>query len=580
MNREAILHIPLSNYAYGLDEAHVVFRLRTSRGDIKSCIFHYGDRSCRVTPVLFASVPMKIAASDSLFDYYEVKLNSPYNRICYYFELSDGKQTCLYYSGEFHSETTRERSEYYQFPFNRREDIAHVPGWVKDAVVYNIFPDSFATARRYIAKKGLRRVYRGNLTSSKNGGTICGIIDNLDYLIALGINCIYLNPIFVAGEYHKYDLIDYFHIDPCFGTDDDFRKLVAECHQNHIRVIIDGVFNHCGWNFFAFDDVVQNGEKSKYKDWFYNLTFPVVRPDNMDDYPNYSCFGYERTMPKINTSNPEVIRYFMKVCRYWLEDFDIDGWRLDAANEINFDFWRAFRKTAKMAKADCLLIGEIWESAYPWLHGDQFDSSMNYDMRKNCRDFFATGKIDAAGFENRVTKMIMRYPEQMLYAQLNVLDTHDVPRFLTLCEGNRMKFRLAVVFQMTFIGIPSIFYGDEQGIQGSLEDEYRQPMIWGNKKFFELYQTLINLRRSNAALRKGSFHTVSAEKEKRLYIFERRCKTQTIFVALNADDRKEVIPVFGGEFNKCLLQEGVSGKEIEPWGFGVFESSDVKKPEN
>lgn len=576
MNREAILHIPLSNYAYGLDEAHVVFRLRTSRGDIKSCIFHYGDRSCRVTPVLFASVPMKIAASDSLFDFYEVKLNSPYNRICYYFELSDGKQTYLYYSGEFHSETTRERSEYYQFPFNRREDIAHVPEWAKDAVVYNIFPDSFATAHRYIAKKGLRRVYRGNLTSSKNGGTICGIIDNLDYLTALGINCIYLNPIFVAGEYHKYDLIDYFHIDPCFGTDDDFRRLVTECHQNHIRVIIDGVFNHCGWNFFAFDDVVQNGEKSKYKDWFYDLTFPVIRPDNMDDYPNYSCFGYERTMPKLNTSNPEVIRYFMKVCRYWLEDFDIDGWRLDAANEINFDFWRAFRKTAKMVKADCLLIGEIWESAYPWLHGDQFDSSMNYDMRKNCRDFFAAGKIDAAGFEDRVTKMIMRYPEQMLYAQLNVLDTHDVPRFLTLCEGNCMKFRLAVVFQMTFIGIPSIFYGDEQGIQGSIEDEYRQPMKWEDKKFFKFYQTLIKLRRSNAALCTGSFHTVSAEKGKHLYLFERRCKTQAIFVALNAGDRKEVIPVFGGESNKCLLQEGVSGKEIEPWGFGVFESENVK----
>jgi glycosidase len=577
MNREAILHIPLSNYAYGLDETHVVFRLRTARNDIKSCILHYGDRSCRETPVIFTPITMKIASSDDLFDYYEIKLSSPYTRICYYFELSDGKTTCLYYSDEFHSETTRERSEYYQFPFNRREDIAQVPKWVNDEVVYNIFPDSFATGRRYIAKEGMRRVYRGNSISSKNGGTICGIIDNLDYLTTLGINCIYLNPIFVAGEYHKYDLLDYFHIDPCFGTDDDFRKLVTECHKNHIRVIIDGVFNHCGWNFFAFDDVAKNGEKSTYKDWFYNLTFPVIRPDNMNDYPNYSCFGYERTMPKLNTSNPEVIHYFMKVCRYWLESFDIDGWRLDAANEINFDFWRMFRKTAKSVKPDCLLIGEIWESAYPWLRGDQFDSSMNYDMRKNCRDFFASGRIDAAGFEDRVTKMIMRYPQQMLYAQLNVLDTHDVSRFLTLCEGNWMKFRLAVVFQMTFVGMPSIFYGDEQGIQGLTENEYRQPMVWENKRFFEFYRILIHLRRSNIALRQGSLHTICAEKGKRLYIFERVCEAQSILVALNAGDRKEVISVLGGdEYNKCLFQEGMSGKEIEPWGFGMFEKLNGK----
>ncbi len=577
MNREAILHIPLSNYAYGLDETHVVFRLRTAKNDIKSCILHYGDRSCRKTPVLFSSVPMDIVASDDLFDYYEVKLSSPYTRICYYFKLSDGKMTCLYYSDGFHSETTRERSEYYQFPFNRREDIAHVPKWVSDAVVYNIFPDSFATGRRYIAKEGVRRVYRGNSTCSKNGGTICGIIDNLDYLIALGINCIYLNPVFVAGEYHKYDLIDYFHIDPCFGSDDDFRKLVAECHKNNIKVIIDGVFNHCGWNFFAFDDVVKNGEKSKYKCWFYGLSFPVIRPDNMDDYPNYSCFGYERTMPKLNTSNPEVIHYFMEVCRYWLGNFNIDGWRLDAANEVNFDFWREFRKTAKSVKPDCLLIGEIWESAYPWLRGDQFDSSMNYDMRKDCRDFFAIGRIDAAGFESRVTKMMMRYPQQMLYAQLNVLDTHDVPRFLTLCDGSWMKFRLAVVFQMTFIGIPSVFYGDEQGIKGVMEDEYRQPMVWANQRFFEFYRILINLRRSNAALRQGSFHAVCAERGKYLYIFERRCETQSILVALNAGNRKEVISVLGGDkYNKCLFQEGMSGKEIEPWGFGVFEKSNGK----
>ena len=569
MKCEAILHIPLSNYAYGVDETHVVFRLRTAREDIKTCTLHYGDRSCRRTPVIFSAAPMRIIASDDLFDYYEIKLNSPYTRICYYFEISDGKNTCLYYAEAFHSEPTDERSEYYQFPFNRREDIARVPAWVNDAVVYNIFPDSFATGRRFISRKGTQCLFDGQLTAGKNGGTIRGIIENLDYIMDLGANCIYLNPIFVAGEYHKYDLLDYFHIDPCFGTDEDFRELVETCHRNRIKVIIDGVFNHCGWNFFAFDDIVKNGEKSKYKDWFYGLTFPVIRPDNMEDYPNYSCFGYERKMPKMNTANPEVIDFFQKVCRYWLEKFDIDGWRLDAANEINFDFWRIFRKTAKSVKPDCLLIGEVWESAYPWLRGDQFDSSMNYDLRKNCRDFFAAGKIDAQGFEGRVTQMLIRYPEQMLYAQLNVLDTHDVPRFLTLCGGDFLKFRLAVVFQMTFIGIPSVFYGDEQGLQGRIEDEYRQVMQWENKTIFDFYKKLIGLRRSNIALEQGDFRTISAEKGAHLYVFERRYKNQSVLVALNAGKRKEVISFLSDDY-KCVLQEGVNGKEIHPWGFGIY----------
>lgn len=574
MNREAILHIPLSNYAYGVDETHVVFRLRAARGDIKACTLYYGDRSCRTTPVVFSAEPMRVAASDSLFDYYEIKLDSPYTRICYYFEINDGINTRLYYADSFHSELTDERSEYYQFPFNRREDIATVPAWVDDAVVYNIFPDSFATGHRFISRKGSQCVFDGKLSTGKNGGTIRGIIENLDYIMSLGANCIYLNPVFAAGEYHKYDLLDYFHIDPCFGTDEDFREFVAKCHENRMKVIIDGVFNHCGWNFFAFDDVVKNGKSSKYADWFYSLKFPVIRPGNEDDYPGYACFGYERKMPKLNTSNPEVIDYFRKVCRYWLEEFKIDGWRLDAANEVNFDFWRLFRKTAKAVNPDCLLIGEVWESAYPWLCGDQFDSSMNYDMRKNCRDFFAAGKIDAFGFEDRVTGMIMRYPEQILYAQLNVLDTHDVPRFLTLCRGDWMKFRLAVVFQMTFIGIPSIFYGDEQGVQGMLEAEYRRTMVWENKSIFDFYKRLIGIRRSRTALEKGNFRTVTAEKGKNLYVFERRYQNRSVLVALNAGKAKEALPFLSGG-DRCILQEGVCGGEIGPWGFGIFEKSSL-----
>lgn len=166
-------------------------------------------------------------------------------------------------------------------------------------------------------------------------------------------------------------------------------------------------------------------------------------------------------MPKLNTSNLQVQEYFCKVCRYWIEKYDIDGWRLDVANEVDHEFWRTFRKTAKSAKPDSFLIGEVWESAPTWLNGDQFDSTMNYDFRKNCRDFFALNKLDARAFDGRVTAMRMRYGKNVTLGQLNLLDSHDVPRFLSLCAGDIRKLKLAVIFQITFIGILH-FYGDEK----------------------------------------------------------------------------------------------------------------------
>lgn len=152
-------------------------------------------------------------------------------------------------------------------------------------------------------------------------------------------------------------------MDPCFGTNEDFKELVDTFHENGIRVIIDGVFNHCGWKFFAFEDVVRKGEKSQYKNWFYGLTFPVIRPDDPEEYPGYECFGYERMMPKLNTANPEVEEYFCRVGRYWVEKFHIDGWRLDVASEVNDGFWRRFRREVKKINPEAILIGEVWESA-------------------------------------------------------------------------------------------------------------------------------------------------------------------------------------------------------------------------
>ena len=510
---------------------------------------------------------MKKEAQDAWFDYYQVILKSPYRRICYYFELDDGQTTCLYYGDFFARERVDDRSEYYQLPYNHPADIAAPPAWVRDAVVYNIFPDSFATSRRFISDTPTQREWKGQTTHGKRGGTLRGVRENLDYLEDLGVNCLYLNPIFAAGEYHKYDLLDYYHIDPCFGTDEEFRQLVQDCHARGMRVVIDGVFNHVGWHFFAFEDVVRQGEASRYRDWFYHLSFPVRRPEDPEAYPDYECFGYERMMPKTNTQNPEVEAYFCDVGRYWVREFGIDGWRLDVASEINDGFWRAFRRAVKQENPDCVLIGEVWESAGHWLAGDMFDSTMNYDLRKHCRRFFAERSIDAAAFDGRVTHMRMRYKLPMTYAQLNLLDSHDVSRFYSLCGEEGARMRLAVLFQMTFLGAPSVFYGDERGIAGMREDEYRHPMDWSGAPcpLADFYRQAIRLRREQPALRRGGFRTLCAEGG--LYGYRRADDESAVSVWLNNQEQEARLPAAPGQL---LWAQGLENGRLAPMGFAIF----------
>lgn len=574
MKLDAILHIPMSEYAHGLDERRIVFRLRCARGDLKRCTLHYGDTACRVTPILFTPASMELALSSQYHDYYQIILDSPYQRLFYYFELDDGKETVLYYGDVFTDHLVDDRSEYFKLPFNHRADIARAPDWVYDAVVYNIFPDSFASAREGLSLQPSQQRYDGVPVKGKLGGTLWGAAENAEYLQELGINCVYLNPIFAAGEYHKYDLIDYYHVDPCFGGDEAFRAMVEGFHKRGIRVVVDGVFNHCGWYFFAFDDVVRNQERSAYKDWFYHLEFPVIRPEDPEAYPTYACFGYERMMPKLDTANPEVRDYFAKVGAYWVREFNIDGWRLDVASEVDDSFWRAFRRAVKGENPDALLIGEVWESAGHWLGGDMFDSTMNYEFRKHCRRFFGERSTDAAEFSGRLTNMLTRYRVQLLPAQLNLLDSHDVSRFLSLCGGDLRPYRLAILFLMSFVGMPTIFYGDELGVRGVLEEEYRAPMPWkgGDRKLLEFFRRAIAMRRELESLRRGDFGVTSAQPGSRLLVFRRRCGGQTVTAALNCAPEEAALPALPG---RVYWAEGLENGALAGFGFAVLVDGHV-----
>lgn len=569
MNFAAIEHRPVSEYCHGLDEGRIVYRLRCARGDLERVTLSYGDTACRVTPIIFTPVEMELAASDEYHDYWQAVVESKYYRVYYYFTLYGGGEWTYYYGGEFTRSLVDDRSEYFKLPINHRADIARVPDWARDAVVYNIFPDSFASGEGSIAGSGAELVHNGQKSRGRLGGTLDGVAANAKYIRSMGFNCVYLNPIFAAGEYHKYDTIDYMHVDPCFGGDEAMRRMVKALHAEGIRVIIDGVFNHCGWRFWAFEDVVKNQERSRYRDWFYGLSFPVERPADPEAYPGYVTYAYERMMPKLNTANAEVREYFCGVGQYWIEEFGVDGWRLDVASEVDDGFWRAFRSAVKAVKPDALLVGEVWETARHWLDGDMFDSTMNYDFRKHCRRFFAEGALDAYGFAARCSDMLMRYKLQMTGVQMNLLDSHDVSRFLSVCGGDKRRYRLAVLFLMTFVGMPMLFYGDELGIDGIAELDYRSPMPWGggDTQLSDFVRRAIALRHERSELRHGDFRVISARPGSGLLAFERRCGGKAVAVCLNAAGTPTQAPVCG----ETLWADGLDGGVLAPWGFAVFE---------
>ncbi len=564
MDYSAIFHRPMSEYAHAVDETHYIFRLRTASNDLKKCIFHYADRAEMEPKLTFFSAPMNKVRSDKYFDYYEIRLETRFQRVAYYFELNDGDEKSYYYGDCFSLTPDAERYEYFQLPFNLRSDRVVIPTWAKDAVVYNIFPDSFANGKRKMESKQTIADYQGEECRSLHGGTIKGIEENLDYIKKLGCNCIYLNPFFVASSYHKYDLIDYFHVDPTRGTDDDFKSLVKTAHDMGLRVIIDGVFNHVCFRHPFFKDVLEKGKESEYFDYFYEMPQKPSFPEKGKD-PEYLCFAYVPEMPKTNTANPELREYFCNVGAYWVKEFDVDGWRLDVANEVDDQFLRAFRNAVKNEKADALVIGEVWENANHYINGNMMDSAMNYDFRRFCGQFFAEKSIDAAEFDARITNLLMRYPRQATYAQLNLLDSHDVSRFLTVCRDDMDKMELAVLFQMTFVGMPSIFYGDEKGLTGLSEPEYRRPMEFDKDSYLEeVYRKFIAIRSEYGSLRKGEFETLLSEGD--AYGYRRYDEKGAVLVYLNNGEKDLPVP----EEGRIIISKNYMDGKLSKNGYVVF----------
>jgi len=415
------------------------------------------------------------------------------------------------------------------------------PDWVQDAIFYQIFPDRFYNGNSDNDSKNICKWRDMPTRDNFFGGDLEGIICKLPYLEELGVNALYLNPIFKSPSNHKYNTTDYYKIDPIFGNKDIFKRLVKEFHRRGIRIILDGVFNHCGDTFWAFRDVIEKGSKSKYKDWFIIKSYPIVKQPE----PNYRCWMGTSSMPEFNTDNSEVREYLLEIVKYWIKEADIDGWRLDTVEYMDPSFVKQIREAAKEVKKDAYVMGEVMGVATSWFKSKSLDAVMNYKLRDLLIDFFIKKIVNAVEFDQQLYNFRQTYSDLINPFMFNLLDSHDVPRFLTLCKGNIKKMKIAVVFLMTYIGAPVIYYGDEVGMMGGEDPDCRRTMIWDknqqNINLLNFYKRMIKLRRESQALRRGSFK--SLYQQDNLYCYSRQLNEEKIIIALNNSAKNEEINI-------------------------------------
>ncbi len=649
MLKEAVYHQAYGNYAYPIDKDKLFIQFKAKKGDLVAVDVIYDGRfrDWRNQRPRY-QVKMERYSSDLLFDYFKAEIEYEKKKFKYFFLLNDGVEE-IYYSDYGFSEKVPEHKGCFQYTYICEKDYFDTPDWVKNAVFYQIFPERFCNGNSAINPSEVEDWSELPDRDSFYGGDLQGIINKLDYLERLGIDAIYLTPLFKSPSNHKYDIIDYFQIDPNFGDIDLCKNLVSEAHQRGIRIIFDGVFNHTSNQFFAFQDIIEKGRDSKYADWYYMDSFPVKRKptlarkvikklmieiaeledlsyedflnnilskleidgDKDKDYikklgkylienvecksklkdfsiydlwkmaeedielskiifPNYETFANGIWgMPKLRTANSEVSDYILKVARYWIEEVGIDGWRLDVADEVDHYFWREFRKVVKEANPEAYIVGEVWNDASSWLDGDQFDGVMNYLFTEAVWDFFCKRKIDVVVFEARLSRVRTTYKRPVQLASLNLVDSHDTVRLLNVAQGDKRKQKLVAAFQMTYLGAPMIYYGDEIGITGGEDPDCRRPMIWDKERqdndLFNWYQRLIAIRKDHSTLRTGKLTVIDQNRDNNIYSFIRSEGNDNLLIVFNNQDEDidlefdlKELEMEAGKFRELLFNKELS----------------------
>lgn len=425
------------------------------------------------------------------------------------------------------------------------------PDWVKDAIFYQIFPDRFAPSPR-LQKSPLLQPWESPPTPrGYKGGDLYGVIEHLHHIESLGFNALYLNPVFRAASNHRYNTHDYYQVDPMLGGNEALRELIDVCHRRGIKVLLDGVFNHVGRGFFQFQDILENGDRSPYVNWFHVHSFPIDAYGS-DRAEGYAGWWNMASLPKLNTSNPMVREYLWNVATHWLA-FGIDGWRLDVPNEIDDDeFWRVFRGRCRSVNPQCYLAGEIWGDPARWVRGDQFDGVMNYSLAKLILGLAGADSLDhdeikrsgyhliqpltVENYAHHVERVFAGSSDRQAPVHLNLLGSHDTPRLLTMLGRDHSAVRLALMLQMTYPGAPCLYYGDEIGLEGGHDPDNRRAMPWNqlrvwNHALLTYTRKLIQLRQQHIALRHGTLRTLLARDG--AYVFARELPEESLLVALN-----------------------------------------------
>lgn len=530
VTKSALLHrveIPDVNY----DRGHLTLSLRARPNDLKEVDVRVGAKSYPATehPI------------DDLYARYTASI--PWNGrddLTYSFELNDGSKK-FYYGPQ--GLTTKADSNAFALTAKTYKPFAP-PEWTQHTVIYQIFPDRFANGDRTNDPKDVVAWDAKPTYSNKFGGDVAGVRQHLDYLRKLGITTVYFNPVFSSPSNHRYETSDYLKIDPAFGTNEEFASLTRELQSDGIRTILDGVFNHSATNFFAFKDILENQRNSRYLSWYTVRKFPVTVQEN----PPYVAWYNYPSMPKLSVLNPATRDYLLGVLTYWNQNAAISGWRLDTGSEVASDFWRAFRIRLKSLNPDNWIIGEEWGDASAWLKGDQWDSVMNYPFREAMLRFVGkTGDGKPSAMLTALMSNYNMYAPQVSRNLMNLLGSHDTARILTECGGDKDLAKMAAAIQFTWVGTPSIYYGDELGMEGDHDPMNRAGMQWGlatdSNDMLRYYRKLVAVRNANPVLQIGDPVPLLADDASGIAAFGRVLGPDSAVVVVNRSSRSRRVSI-------------------------------------